>query len=70
MISIREHNAILLEFKVQNRQLTHENKRYREVIQESNVIFAEAIESIDLEEKVKGLDRGVKITYEALEGEE
>lgn len=46
-----------------------QNKRYREVIQESNVIFAEAIESIDLGEKVNGLYHGVKITYEALEGE-
>lgn len=54
----------------QHDEALKQNKRYREVIQESNVIFAEAIESIDEDEEVNGLEYGIKITSEALEESE
>lgn len=54
----------------QLKKFKEQNKRYRATINVMRQILKDAIHSMDVCEKVQGLEFGVKMADEALEGEE
>ena len=50
-----------------NKRIKKKNKRYRATINAMGQIFKDAIHSLDVGEKVQGLEYGVKMRDEALE---
>jgi len=54
----------------EKKALQQQNKRYRETINIMSRILKDAIHSLDIGEKVQGLEYGVKMADEVLEGEE
>lgn len=51
-------------------KVAKQNKRYRATINAMQQILKDAIHSLDVGEKVQGLEYGVQMANEALEGEE
>ena len=67
---LKEEIEILTGYKMAYKEAIEQNKRYREVMKQVNNIIVEAIEALDNDEKVNGLEYAVKIIGGALEEEE
>lgn len=67
---VEDYKTVNKELHQRGRKVRKQNRRYRATINTMGQIFKDAIHSLDMGEKIQGLEYGVKIANEALEGEE